>query len=52
MDRTLNVSVIYGIVACLSLVLAGGYCATIKKKENGSQKKFILTQTIITVNAL
>ena len=35
MDRTLNVSVIYGIVACLSLVLAGGYCATIKKKENG-----------------
>ena len=35
MDKTLNISVIYGVVTCLSLILAGGYCAVIKKKENG-----------------
>lgn len=34
MDKTLNVSIIYGIVTCLSLLLAGGYCATVRKKEN------------------
>ena len=34
MDRTLNVSIIYGITTCLSLILAGGYCAAVRKKEN------------------
>lgn len=34
MDKTLNVSIIYGIATCLSLVLAGGYCAIVRKKEN------------------
>lgn len=34
MDKTLNGSVIYGIATCVSLLLAGGYCATVRKKEN------------------
>lgn len=34
MDKTLNVSIIYGIVTCISLMLAGGYCAIVRKKEN------------------
>lgn len=34
MDKTLNGSVIYGIATCVSLFLAGGYCATVRKKEN------------------
>lgn len=34
MDKTLNVSIIYGVTTCLSLLLAGGYCATVRKKEN------------------
>lgn len=34
MDKTLNVSIIYGIATLLSLALAGGYCATVRKKEN------------------
>ena len=34
MDKTLNVSIIYGVATCLSLLLAGGYCATVRKKEN------------------
>ena len=33
MDKTINVSIIYGIVTCVSLLLAGGYCATVRKKE-------------------
>jgi len=34
MDKTLNVSIIYGVTTCLSLLLAGGYCAVVRKKEN------------------
>ena len=34
MDKTLNVSIIYGVATCVSLLLAGGYCATVRKKEN------------------
>ena len=34
MDKTLNVSIIYGVTTCLSLLLAGGYCAIVRKKEN------------------
>ena len=33
MDKTINVSIIYGIVTCVSMLLAGGYCATVRKKE-------------------
>lgn len=34
MDRTLNVSIVYGVTTCLSLLLAGGYCAIVRKKGN------------------
>ena len=34
MDKTLNVSIVYGLATCVSLLLAGGYCATVRKKEN------------------
>lgn len=34
MDKTLNVSIIYGVTTCLSLLLAGGYGTTVRKKEN------------------
>ena len=33
MDKALNVSFIYAISAGLSLLLAGGYCALVRKKE-------------------
>lgn len=33
MDKTLNISFIYGIDAVLALVLACGYCAIVRKKE-------------------
>jgi DNA-binding CsgD family transcriptional regulator len=34
MDKTLNVSIIYGVTTCLSLLLAGGYSTIVRKKEN------------------
>jgi len=34
MDKTLNVSIVYGVTTCLSLLLAGGYYVTVRKKEN------------------
>lgn len=34
MDKTLNVSIIYGVTTCLSLSLAGGYSTIVRKKEN------------------
>lgn len=34
MEKTIAVSFIYGICAVLSLLLAGGYCALVRKKEN------------------
>lgn len=34
MDKTLNVSIIYGVTTCLSLFLAGGYSTIVRKKEN------------------
>ncbi|MBQ9122502.1 MAG: hypothetical protein IJY10_03310 [Lachnospiraceae bacterium] len=34
MDRTLNVSIVYGVTTCISLLLAGGYCAIVRKKGN------------------
>jgi len=33
MDKTMNMSIIYGIIALLSLLLAGGYCSLVRKKE-------------------
>ena len=33
MDKTMNISFIYGICACLSLMLAFGYCALVRRKE-------------------
>lgn len=34
MEKTLVISSIYGICAILSLLLAGGYCTLVRKKEN------------------
>lgn len=34
MNTTINLSIIYGVVACVSLLLAVGYCVMIRKKEN------------------
>lgn len=33
MDRTLNVSIIYGVTTCLFLLLAGGYSTIVRKKH-------------------
>lgn len=33
MEKTMNISFIYGSIACLSLLLACGYCALVRKKE-------------------
>lgn len=33
MEKTMNVAFIYGIIAVLSLILACGYCAFVRKKE-------------------